>query len=137
MNLTVLALLAVALLAIWLSIRLRRGSRDNEPAPPPAAETTGSQFHAVSLKVGGTACDAAKAMTGRRFLSAAAPRLPLPNCDVLECNCRFVHHKDRRSGKDRRSPFSPAGYGSGTGRYESEQREGKERRRTKSDEDYL
>ena len=137
MNLTVLALLALALLAIWLLIRLRRGSGRSEPAPPPATDVTGSEFHAVSLKVTGTACDAAKAMTGRRFLSAAAPKLPLPDCDVLECNCRFVHHKDRRSGKDRRSPFSPAGFGSGTGRFEREQREGKERRKTDRDEDYF
>ena len=100
MDLTVLELLALALLAIWLLIRLRRGSGDREPAPPPATDTTGSQFHAVSLKVGGTACDAARAMTGRRFLSAAAPKLPLPDCDVLECNCRFIHHKDRRAGRE-------------------------------------
>ena len=137
MNLTVLALLALALLAIWLLIRIRRGSTGSESAPPPAPDRTGSEFHAVSLKVTGKACDAARAMTGRRFLSAAAPKLPLPDCDVLECNCRFVHHKDRRSGKDRRSPFSPAGFGSGTGRFDHEQREGKERRQTKRDEDYF
>ena len=137
MNLTVLALLALALLAIWLLIRLRRGSRGGEPAPPPAPDTSGSDFHAVSLKVTGNACDAARAMTGRLFLSAAAPKLPLPDCDVLECNCRFVHHKDRRSGKDRRSPFNPAGYGGGTGKFQRELREGKERRHTKRDEDYF
>ena len=137
MNFTVLALLALALLAIWLLIRIRRGSRDSEPAPMSPHSPAGSEFHAVSLKVTGNACNAAKAMTGRRFLAAAAPKLPLPECDVLECNCRFVHHKDRRSGKDRRSPFSPAGFGGGTGSFERDQREGKDRRKTKSDEDYF
>ena len=137
MNLTVFALLALALLAIWLLIRIRRGSGDSEQPPAPAPGATGAQFHAVSLKVGRTACAAANEMTGRRFLSAAAPRLPLPDCDVLECNCRFVHHKDRRSGKDRRSPFSPAGLRSGTGRFEQDQRERGDRRKTPRDEDYL
>jgi len=102
----------------------------------PPAGATGSEFHAVSLKVTGTACDAAKAMTGRRFLAAAAPKLPLPDCDVLECSCRFVHHKDRRAGKDRRSPFSPAGCGGGTGRFKRDQREGKDRREDENGEDY-
>ena len=137
MNLTVLALLALALLAIWLLIRIRRGYGQSEVDPTPVAKAGESQFHAVSIKITGTACDAAKAMTGRRFLSAAAPKLPLPDCDVLECNCRFVHHKDRRSGKDRRSPFSPAGFGGGTGSFERDKRQVKDRRQQKSDEDYL
>ncbi len=89
----------------------------------------------MSIKVTGTACEAAREMTGRRFLSAAAPKLPLPDCDVLDCNCRFVHHKDRRSGKDRRSPFSPAGFGGGTGKFQQDQRGGKDRRKSSDDED--
>ena len=75
-------------------------------------------------------------MIGRRFLSSAATKLPLPGCDVLECNCRFVHHKDRRLGHDRRSAFRPGGFSSGTGRFEAEQRKSKERR-TGKDEDFF
>jgi hypothetical protein len=37
-------------------------------------------------------------MSGKRFLSGAAPKIPLPGCDVLDCKCRFIHHKDRREG---------------------------------------
>jgi hypothetical protein len=39
---------------------------------------------------------------GRRYLSAEAPKLPLPACDVRSCHCRFVHFEDRRDGDDRR-----------------------------------
>lgn len=67
-------------------------------------------------------------MEGRRFLSTAAPKLPLPACDVLECNCRFIHHKDRRTGVERRSPFAPGGVGGISGKFEQEQRKGGDRR---------
>ena len=56
-------------------------------------------------KFTGNACTAAREMEGRRFLSSAAPRLPLPDCDVLDCGCKFAHHPDRRAKQDRRSPF--------------------------------
>jgi hypothetical protein len=72
-------------------------------------------------------------MQGRRFLSSAAPRIPLPDCDVMECKCRFAHHEDRRKGDDRRNPWGQ-GFGSGsTGTYKNEQRKGRDRRRRSSD----
>ena len=136
MSLPVLLLLALLLVALWFLIRLRR---DRQADGASAAETplaSTSRYHAVSIKVTGSACRAAKDLTGQRFLSTEAPLLPLPGCTMTECNCRFVHHKDRRSGKDRRSPFSPAGFGGGTGRFEADQRQGKDRRKT-DDEGFL
>jgi hypothetical protein len=44
------------------------------------------------------------------------------------CECHFVHHNDRRAGKDRRSPFTSGGLAGATGKYAQERREGKERR---------
>lgn len=117
------ALIVVALLAAWFIVRRRRRGRHEAPHPPLKNSRETSAYHAVSIKFADNACHAARQLEGRRFLSTAAPRLPLPGCDVLECRCRFVHHKDRRSGKDRRSPF-----GAGAGRFESEQRAGKDRR---------
>lgn len=118
------------LLAIgWLVMRILRGSpKPGEPAAAKIADKT-SPYHAVSLQYSSNACDAAKAMTGRRFLSSAAPRLPLPECDALECRCRFAHHSDRRTGRDRRTPFSPATSGGGTGTFKAERRQKKDRRR--------
>lgn len=136
MNLPVMLLLALLLLAVWLLIRLRRGSTTEAAPPVASASAAKSEYHAVSLKVSGTACRAAKDLTGQRFLSSEAPMLPLPGCTVTDCSCRFVHHKDRRSGKDRRSPFSPAGFGGGTGRFEKDQRLKSDRRKP-DDEDYF
>ena len=134
MNLPLLALLAVLLLAIWLFIRVRREAANDQPAPASRSHSRNAAFHAVSIKMSGNACNAAQAMSGRRFLSTAAPKLPLPECDVLDCNCRFVHHKDRRSGKDRRSPFGPSGFGGATGRHEVEHRQGPDRRQSDDDD---
>ena len=136
MNLPVMALILVFLLLIWLLLRRRQATPREETKPVTRVSETGGAYHAVSIKFSGKACEPAKALDGRRFLSSAAPKLPLPQCDVLECNCKFVHHKDRRTGKDRRSPFGPSGFGTGTGSYEAEQREGKDRRANKDEDLY-
>lgn len=114
----------------WLVLRLRRGRTDVKAPTRAKSLKDTSPYHAVSIKFAENACGAAKAMAGRRFLSNAAPRLPLPECDALECRCAFVHHADRRSGKDRRSPFATAGYAaSGTGSFKKERRERRDRRK--------
>ena len=76
------------------------GLKKQPPAKPRPLET---QFHAVSIIPGDSACAAAYRFTRQRFLSAYAPRLPLPTCDAPRCTCRYKHHKDRRAGPRRRS----------------------------------
>ena len=125
-----LVLLALGLLAGWYIIR---GSKEDKPAPKArpdrrVSNDTSGKYHAVGIKFPSYACDAAKALAGKRFLSTEAPPIPLPECDGRECECTFLHFKDRRTGKDRRSPFTPAGFGTGTGKYETERRVGKDRR---------
>jgi hypothetical protein len=139
MFLALMALIVVLVLATWLFIRSRSASDDSGRASrassvQPASRK--SRFHAVSIKLADYPCAAAKELSGRRFLSTEAPKLPLPGCTADNCTCRFIHHKDRRAGKDRRSPFGPAGFGPGTGNYESEQRKGEDRR-THDEDDYF
>lgn len=118
---------ALVLLVLWLFLR-RRGQSEKSAEPAQLRSTGNAAFHAVSLRFDENACSAAKEMSGRRFLSNAAPRLPLPECNALECRCGFAHHKDRRAGNDRRSPFGAAGYSGATGSYEKERRARRERR---------
>lgn len=133
-----LLVLALLLSVWWLVMRVRRNSVAElaEQAQFEKKVENTSAFHAVSLKYSSNACDAAKAMTGRRFLSGAAPRLPLPGCDALECRCGFAHHEDRRTGNDRRSPFNPATYGGGTGTFKIERRDRRDRRRSTDTRDF-
>ena len=124
-----------ALILLYLFVR-RRGSSENvrpDQQQKTSAKPT-SKFHAVSIKYKNNACEAAKKMAGRRFLSSAAPRIPLSDCDALECNCKFIHHKDRRSADDRRNPYSQSFGGDSTGSYEIEQRKRGERRDDSSDD---
>jgi hypothetical protein len=129
MNLITMFLILALLVAIWWLVRKRRESTREAPVSRPRPKSTSTQFHAVSIQYSGKACQAAIDMSGRRFLATAAPRLPLPECDILECNCRFSHHDDRRSHKDRRSPFGPGGVGGSTGSFATEQRDGSDRRK--------
>jgi hypothetical protein len=60
-------------------------------------------WHAVTIISRGESCAAADSCRSKRFLSGAAPLLPLPECDrPKSCPCIYRHYEDRR-GKLRRS----------------------------------
>lgn len=68
------------------------------PAPQKSA------FRCTSIKAAGSACDEAKKRAGMRYLHSEVPSLPLAACDVARCDCRYIHHDDRRdSDEDRRA----------------------------------
>ncbi len=118
-----------ALVLVYIFARRKSTSENVRPDQrhkTPADSST--KFHAVSIKFSPNACAAAREMDGRRFLSGAAPKIPLPECDALECKCRFIHHKDRRRHDERRNAYSKGFGGGSTGAFEREQREGRERR---------
>ncbi|HSB96753.1 MAG TPA: hypothetical protein VLC91_09900 [Spongiibacteraceae bacterium] len=74
----------------------------------PAATASGTDNHslkyrAVSIHCKEGACEAAKALADKRFLTSAAPSIPLPNCDKTRCQCSYTHHNDRRNDDERRS----------------------------------
>lgn len=130
-------LLALALVLAFALFYIRRKGQVEQTRPEPikGPSSKKSAFHAVSIDFDRNACAAAKALAGRRFLSGAAPQIPLPECDALECRCKFKHHADRRAGKDRRSPFSPAGLSSATGTFKTERRQGADRRKDADPDD--
>ncbi len=78
-----------------------------ESGRPVEHRRIGNPFHAVSIETGVRACSAANQLQGMRFLSSAAPMLPLQGCGMATCQCRYVHHNDRRnSQRDRRVNFA-------------------------------
>ena len=119
MNPLTLIFVVALLVAIWWLVRKRRDSVADDAKTEVKRPVANTQFHAVSIKYPTNVCEAAKQMSGRRFLATAAPKLPLADCNVLDCSCRFTHHKDRRAGRDRRSPFRQ----SRTGTDDAEQRD--------------
>jgi hypothetical protein len=48
-----------------------------------------------------SACHAAQACKGKRYLSPEAPKLPLADCDAPACACKYRHFDDRRAGPRR------------------------------------
>lgn len=118
----------VILALVYFLIR-RKGPAPEQRADAlrPANLSSTSEFHAVSIKFASGACSAAKSLEGKRFLSDAAPRIPLPECDVLECQCRFAHYADRRKRDNRRSPYR-TGIAGETGTHQQERRRQADRR---------
>ena len=66
-----------------------------------AATGSRKQWHSIGLVYYYSACNAARACKGVRFLTADAPSLPLRGCDAAKCKCQYRHYTDRR-GLDRR-----------------------------------
>jgi hypothetical protein len=86
------SLILAAAAAYWLTTR--RSRPRNRPAPE---RKTGGRFGAVEIRLRNTACEAARALEGQRFLSKDAPALPLPACSAAKCSCSFAKLSDRRS----------------------------------------
>jgi hypothetical protein len=128
-DLPVLVLILALLLAIAWLMRKRAESAGSGSRTNLRRKGGKTEFHSVSISLSKNACAAAEDLSGHRFLATKAPMLPLPGCDADECTCRFQHHKDRRSGKDRRNPFSPGVIRSGTSAGQSEHRGGTDRRK--------
>ncbi|MEZ5459656.1 MAG: hypothetical protein R3E65_10255 [Steroidobacteraceae bacterium] len=86
-----------------------------EPKPPGARPTAGAgergtprvnAYQAVEIVPCLRACEAAREITGTRFLARRAPVLPLGICDrKTDCTCRFRKHDDRRVGPQR-NPYA-------------------------------
>ena len=138
MSITASAIAIVILLAALLLVRRTQKSISERPAPkreaqPSVRETQSTKFHAVSIRLGRNACTTAKEIQGERFLASEAPQMPLPGCDVSDCQCRFVHYKDRRATDDRRNPYSGT-MGITTGNLKQEQRTGQDRRESSRDD---
>jgi hypothetical protein len=89
-----LALLAIVVVAMLV----RRGRRPKVGRRTAVPES----FHGVAIRVDPiTACEPARALVGRRFLTKDAPLLPLRGCDSANCTCKYEHHDDRRGGERR------------------------------------
>jgi hypothetical protein len=138
MGIAIGIILTVILIALIVMSR-RNKVTTKKHAPPVGGRDlakTGSQFHAVSIQTSDTACDAAKALQGKRILAGAAPRIPLPECDAPQCKCRFSHHQDRRRREDRRGQIPEDMLGT-TGGYSGKERRFHERRNDDEPEDFF
>lgn len=125
----ILFVLAGLLVVGWWFLRNRGTQQAAEQARlEKRVSQSNSEYHAVAIKSPANACEAARDLEGERFLATEAPKLPLPNCDRPDCKCRFQHYEDRRSGRDRRSPFASGGIAAGTGAFDKERRESAGRR---------
>ena len=105
------------------------GPRQSDPATgavPVSRRST--PWHAVSIVTKTRGCRAVHALRSKRFLSAAAPRLPLPECTMGDsCPCAYKHFADRRGQPRRKDEITGRKQG---GRLEQERRITRSRRQT-------
>jgi hypothetical protein len=100
---TLVVAVVLATAAAWLLLR-RRSDAGAGPAKAPAAKP----FAAVEIRTRSSACAAARALQGQRFLSNAAPALPLAGCTAAQCSCTFAKLADRRTDDRRLGGLSAA-----------------------------
>lgn len=78
-----------------------------EPKAPPPMRQPPRPFQAISIYRGTACCAIAKQFSEHRFLAKDAPELPLTGCTMPErCDCRYLKHKDRRTGERRLVDFT-------------------------------
>ena len=103
--LIVAAIAAVVITFYLLLSKLlsRIGARTRLGRAAAAEDRSAAQWRAVRVAPGLICCNAVSKLEGQVFLSRLSPRLPLDECDVGDCRCKYVHLEDRRSGGDRRA----------------------------------
>jgi hypothetical protein len=76
----------------------RSSTADRETQTPLGA------YRCTSIVFEESACAAVKAIGRKRFLAVDrdTPTLPLGECDVSRCNCKYMRHDDRREDNDDR-----------------------------------
>jgi hypothetical protein len=104
----------IAAASYWLAMR-RESAQDRHTArgqssvagrkAEAAKKSAARRYAGVEIQVRETACEAAVAMSGQRFLTSEAPALPLAGCTAEHCSCAFVKFSDRRTD-DRRLEHS-------------------------------
>jgi hypothetical protein len=108
----VIFLVLGAVLAVVVLMRAKSGDTiKNRPSRNSKANKTPlvprNPYRATSIVFDVDSCDAVKAIGGKCFLDVErlSPRLPLPDCNLSTCNCKYARHEDRReSDDDRRHP---------------------------------
>ncbi len=72
--------------------------------------TARKMFSAVSIAHDmNNCCVAVQSLGNVRFLNKEAPLVPLKNCSQKDqCECRYIHHADRRTGQRRNTYTSIA-----------------------------
>ena len=64
-------------------------------------------YKSVSIVCDSSACEAAESLMDKQFLTHEAPVVPLPDCTSTHCECKYIHHQDRRKQTiDRRAPVA-------------------------------
>ncbi|WP_439100913.1 hypothetical protein [Congregibacter sp.] len=77
----------------------RKQSRDNH-ADKSRAQAPRAPYAAVSVKPCPNSCAMAFETSNVRYLTSAAPSLPLEGCNSPGCQCSFRQHQDRRCNRD-------------------------------------
>ena len=84
-----------------------------------------TRWRSVKIVPGASRCEYASILSGKVFLLSEAPPLPLVNCKQTDCNCRYIHLDDRRSGIDRRDGIDDPGIHPSQGQSDRRRRGGR------------
>ena len=97
-------LVTIILLLIVAVLFIRKQRNQSKQTTSAALQSKINKYHGVGIRYTGRACEAAWRIRGKRFLSVEVPMLPLADCTMTSCHCRYIHYDDRRDD-DRRKPF--------------------------------
>jgi hypothetical protein len=102
MNNGLYVLILIAVVLIWIYSKRSKTKSASKNKHSTKAIKREQDFRGISIQICPQACAAAKELRDKRVLTSQAPMLPLADCNVSDCTCKYVHHNDRRSQEDRR-----------------------------------
>jgi hypothetical protein len=96
---TIVTLIAVAILAAIVVTRIRRGTGSRDKSGELNKLRRSGSFWGVRIQPG--KCTAIRPFAGRRFTFEEAPNLPLPDCKAWRCSCTYIGVPERRRDERR------------------------------------
>ena len=96
---TIVTLIAVAILAAIVVTRIRRGTGSPDKSGELNKLRRSGSFWGVRIQPG--KCTAIRPFAGRRFTFEEAPDLPLPDCKAWRCSCTYIGTPERRRDERR------------------------------------
>ena len=103
------AVVILLVMFIWVAANKRAESRLKRSLEKMAdVALFQPQFKCVVISPCRNSCRRVIEYSTKPILLKNAPLLPLIGCDAAACECSFIQHEDRRTGKDRRHNEAPS-----------------------------
>jgi hypothetical protein len=104
MNVTLITVAIALVFAIFYGYRQYKRAAIRKRFAQNQTKFENSKYRCAIIETGLFTCRAVKKIANQPILLDYAPVLPLPTCDISQCDCKYIRRNDRRQD-ERRTPY--------------------------------